>query len=527
MKTKILSIITILTLTFYMVGCESELDIEKMGNLGGEDTFYLTDDDAEAAITCCYYDLYANHSNIMLVANNLSDDIWCGGASKGDNSNLENISAYVFGSDNGTIKGLFSGLYTMIYDANLVLEKFDEYDTDAKKQAQAEAYFFRGLAHFYLGAFFGTAPIVDHLLDPSEYAKGNSTQEELYQQAVSDFKSAIETGSLETKEYTEEPIVRVTTEAAKAYLGKAYVFLKDWTNAATALNAVVNSEKYELYNGNFEDILRTVSDFNSESILEVNQVKDVANIDWTFQTFVNTFNIFHGWRSNQHNWSGKLAQYWDLAADGYGFFNPRKSIYDAFVEVEGTDGYRLNQSIKTAAQVNAMGIYINEGNRLHGNEGYYNWKNRYLSSEKLLSFGYDVFTDNNLRYMRYAEVLLLAAEANLQAGDNGKAVECYNEVRLRAQLDTKESITLEDIKVEKRLELFEEGCRFFDLVRWGDAPSVLGNQGKQVMCFDGSTVSVEYSNSSSQGFIEGKHEVLPIPEQEIMLNKNIEQNPNW
>ncbi len=526
MKTKILSIITAF-ITLFLVACESELDIEQMGNLGGEDTFYITDDDAQAAITCCYYDLYTNFGYITSTANMLSDDIWCGGASKGDNADLENINAYVFGSDNGQVKGLFTGLYTMIYDANLVLEKFEEFDTDMKKQAQAEAYFFRGLAHFYLGAFFGTAPVVDHLLDPSEYAQANSTKEELFQQAVSDLTAAISSGNLESKSSSDEQLVRVTEEAARAYLGKTYVFLEDWSNAATALNAVINSGKYELYSGNYEDILRTVSDFNSESVLEVNLVNDVANIDWTFQTFVNTYNIFHGWRSNQHNWSGQLAEYSDIAKDGYGFANPRKSLYDAFVEVEGVDGYRLNQTIKTAEQVNAMGIYVADGSKLHGHEGYYNWKNRYLASEKVLSFGWDVFTDNNLRYMRYGEVLLLAAEANLKAGDEAKAVLYYNQVRTRAQLDTKSSITLEDIKVEKRLELCEEACRWFDLVRWGDASTVLADQGKEVMSFNGTTTSVEYTNNSSQGFVANKHEVLPIPEQEILLNNNITQNPNW
>lgn len=532
MKTKISILITIFSLGLLFNSCEDELDIPQKGNLGSEENFYKTDEDALAAITCCYYDLLSNFGNIMIVSNTLSDDVWCGGASKGDNSDYENLSAYLHTSANGSISGLFSGLYTMIYEANLVIEKFDEFDTDAKKQAKAEAYFFRGFAHFYLGAFFGTAPVVDHLLPPSEYAKGNSTQEELFQQAVSDFNAAINEGALAIKSGANEPLVRITREAAYAYMGKTYIFMEDWTNAVTALDQVINSGKYELYQGNFEDMLRTVSDFNSESILEVNQVYDVASIDWDFTKFfdnnsINIYNIFHGWRSDKHNWTGQIAEYDDIASDGYGFMNPRKSLYDVFVAIEGVDGYRLNQTIKTAQQVEAMGIVVASGSTLHGHEGYYNWKNRYLKSEKLVEFGFDVFTDNNLRYMRYAEVLLLAAEANLMAGNAAKAAQYYNEIRTRAQLDTKSPVSLDDIKIEKRLELCEEGCRFLDLVRWGDAATVLKDQGKQVMGFNGTSAVVEYTNNTSQGFVAGKHELLPIPEQEMLLNKNIVQNPGW
>jgi len=129
--------------------------------------------------------------------------------------------------------------------------------------------------------------------------------------------------------------------------------------------------------------------------------------------------------------------------------------------------------------------------------------------------------------MRYAEVLLLAAEANLKAGNASKAADYVSQVRTRAKLAPKSTITMEDIKTEKRLELFEEGCRFFDLVRWGDAAAVLKDQGKVNKCFDGISIINEYTNTASTGFVKGKNELLPIPEKEMTLNDKMIQNTGW
>jgi hypothetical protein len=524
MKNKLYNILSVLAFCVVFTACQNELDIAKLGNLGSETDFYKTDADAEKAIACCYYNLYSNYSNIMSAANLLSDDIWCGGGSRGDLANNEDIGAYAFSTNNQLVENLYSGLYTQIYNANLVLGKFSAYDTDTKKRDKAEAYFFRGMAHFYLGAFFGTAPVVNHLLATNEYAQKNSTQQQLYEQATSDFKAAIEMGALSSKTSANQKIARVTQEAAYSYLGKSYVFLGKWSDAANAFENVITSQKYQLYQGNYGDIIRMVTDFGSENILEGNMVWDSA-LAWNF-TFANWYCVQHGWRANQHNWAGKKAEYADLSSGGYGFYNPRKSVYDAFVAEEGTDGYRLNQTIKTYDQIkNDIGVTISAGQRLHGHEGYYNWKNRLVKSE--LIFGNEFFSCVNLRYMRYAEVLLLAAEANLKAGNTSKAIDYVNQVRIRAKLAPKSTITLDDIKTEKRLELFEEGCRFLDLVRWGDAATVLKDQGKVNKCFDGTSIKDEYTNTASTGFVKGKNEFLPIPEKEMTLNENMIQNAGW
>jgi len=176
-------------------------------------------------------------------------------------------------------------------------------------------------------------------------------------------------------------------------------------------------------------------------------------------------------------------------------------------------------------------VTINAGASMYGHQGYFDWKWRFLGSE-VIANSYGLATDNNYRLMRYAEVLLLAAESCLQSGDQSGALNYINQVRTRAQLPILKTVSLDDIKKEKRLELCIEQVRFQDLVRWGDAATVLANQGKQVPVFSGLNsnggyvVSYPYSNDI-YGFKSGKHELLPFPEHEMGVNKNLVQNPGW
>jgi hypothetical protein len=523
MKTKLISILTLLAFCFIMGACEDQLDIMKKGNLGGEADFYKTDNDAIRAITAAYSDWNGLHGNLSMLLEMLSDDAWTGGPNRGDQVQFQYLNEYAFDSENTAIQDVFSALYTVIYDANLVIEKVTP-DTDAKKRCIAEAYFFRGWANFYLGALWGTAPVVDHLLKPSEYAAGNSETGALYAQAASDLNTAIEMNALPSKTSIDDAGtgIRITQEAVYAFLGKTYLFNGKKAEAAAALDKIITSQKYGLYEGDYENILKPVSEFCRESVLECNAVKDqnVFSMDAS--------GVWRGFRNDQFEWTGQKANYADIAK-GYGFDNPRKNLYDAFKAHNAAGGgndYRLEQSIKTYGFMkDEIGIFTIAG--LHGNEGYFNWKMRFLNSEITISLsGFDVWVDINWRYMRYAEVLLLAAEANLET-NNANALKYINEVRTRAKLNPLGSVTLNDIKKEKRFELCFEGARFLDLVRWGDAYEVLKDQGKQVMIFKtDETTAVEYTNAGS-GFVQGKHEFLPFPAKERLVNPNINPNPGW
>lgn len=145
----------------------------------------------------------------------------------------------------------------------------------------------------------------------------------------------------------------------------------------------------------------------------------------------------------------------------------------------------------------AYGVKLNPGQNIYGCEGYLFFKNRILKSDNIMDASYFQglqYTDRKI--MRYAEVLLLAAEANLEAGNTDLALKDINEIRIRAKETPLTSVTLDDIKTEKRLELCLESTRFQDLVRWGDAKNALASQGKEIPNYSSKGVSWDFSNSA-------------------------------
>lgn len=525
LNNKILALVSLVVLGTAFTACEDELDIAKKGNLGGVEDFYQTDEDAEKAIAAVYSSWGGQHYNLTFLNNMLSDDCWAGAPSRGDNPGLQNLNEYTFGSDNDIVEGLFTGLYGVNYNCNLVIEKVEP-NTSVKKRCLAEAYFFRGWANFYLATLWGTPPMVDHLLQPSEYAMSNSDEDAVLNFAIENFQKAIELAALPSKsgiDDSDTPI-RVTREAAYAYLGKALLFAGRNSEAATALDEVIGSGLYGLYQGDYGDLHKPNTEFCRESILENNQPDD-TNTMWSFMNYVS---VMRGWRMDQLTWTSINSKYSDNIG-GYGFENPRKALYDAFsawTTQGGGDTYRLDQSIKTYDFLKQE-MNLTATTTMHGNEGFFSWKFRALESELVQAMGgWNILVKTNWRYMRYAEVLLLAAEANLSSNPS-KSLQYINEVRSRAHLNALTSVTLDDIKQEKRFELCMEGVRFMDLVRWGDAANVLKDQGKEVRCMaaDGS-VGTEYTNTTA-GFVKGKHEHLPIPAKELLLNPNIKQNSGW
>lgn len=521
MKKNILYIAMLGFASLMNVSCESELDIEKHGNMGSMDTYYTTDENINTATASLYLQMRSNYYNWFFVKNLLSDDSWCGGGQRGDNGEMEKLNEYSFDSNHGMIESLYSGLYGIIYKANLIID-MTEGDTPVMKHAINEAKVFRAFGHFELATLFGTAPVVDHLLAANEYRQANGTTADLWAVVEQDLNEAIASGTLPSKNDVndQETGIRVTKEYAQALLGKAYLFQGKNAEAAAMLDNVINSNKYALYPGEYDAQFHALANNNCESLFELQKRNDAEQMWNQFDMLF----LMQGWRTSVLMYSGQAAQ--ELAVGTYGFFNPRKSLYDAFVAWEGADGYRLSKSIMTYDQIKAYGVEAQPGASVYGNEGYFYWKNQSLKSDVVVDMSYfqgGQFID--LKVMRYAEVLLLAAEANLQAGNTTKALQYINEVRSRAKETPLSSVSLSDIKTEKRLELCNEAIRYQDLIRWGDAKTAMGEQGKQVPAFTVNGVQWNWQNTK-YGF-QDKNMLLPIPLKELELNPNMQQNAGW
>ena len=521
MKKNILYIALLGVMSLMTVSCNSELDIEKHGNMGSMDTYYNTDENINTATASMYLSARSLYYNWIFTKNMLSDDAWAGGGQRGDNDQMEKLNEYNFDSNNGMIESLYSGLYTIIYKANLIIDK-TQGETAVMKRAINEAKVFRALGHFELVTLWGTAPKVDHLLETSEYQQSNSTPAELWAFVEQDLNEAINSGALPSKAGVNdaETGIRVTKEFAQALLGKAYLFQGKNSEAASMLDNVINSNKYALFAGEYDAQFHAAANNNCESLFELQKRNDPEQL-WNQFDFLY---CMQGWRTSVLAYD--MPALAELALGTYGFINPRKSLYEAFVAWEGENGYRKSKTIWNYDQMKAYGVTVQPGAAVYGDEGYFFWKNQSLKADCITDQSFlQVGQYIDFRVMRYAEVLLLAAEANLQAGNSAKATEYMNMVRTRARETPLATVTLNDIKTEKRLELCIEGVRYQDLIRWGDAKAAMAEQGKQVPAFTGTAVQWNWQNTN-YGF-KDKNVLLPIPLKELELNPNMQQNTGW
>jgi hypothetical protein len=163
---RIFNYIIAATMVFGLLSCQDELDIEQKGAISLEE-YYGSDKSAEGAVTAIYTELRGMQFNYKFLKNICSDDVWAGGADRGDNNDLEKMNEYTYSAEHSFLSGCFQGYYNIIYNANIVLQYITP-DSDFKKQMIAEAKVFRAFAYIDLISMWGTPPLVDHLLNPSE-----------------------------------------------------------------------------------------------------------------------------------------------------------------------------------------------------------------------------------------------------------------------------------------------------------------------------------------------------------------------
>lgn len=502
-------------------GCTDELEISQHGVLNYE-TYYQTDEDAQAAAAAIYLQMRGLAYNYLIAKNCLTDDFYAAGGGRNDNADFEQLNEFTFTPNQNLLQGMFESYYQIIYKANVVLGHVGE-DSETKLRCRAEARVFRAFANFELTTLWGNPPVVDHELNSSEYSRPNGSTEELWALIESDLKEAIESGALKSKtSVNDKDTWQVTKEFAEALLGKAYLWQGKNAEAAAEFEKVIGSGLYDLYS-DYENVIQVSAKNNCESLFETVRVYDKENVfdNWDF------CGAMLRWRLDKMEMTDEFKAVFGTSQN-YGFLAPTKDLYDAFVAEEGENGYRLNATMKTYNQMRNIGMSLIVGQSII-NEGYFMWKWR-SGIDSCPSEGYGFCYTNNFRWMRLAEVYLLAAEANLAAGNQTKCDEYMNRVRTRAQVATKSGYTLADIQNEKRLELCGESVRFQDLLRWGLAYDKLKDNGARCpqLQSNGEVTYVTYNNDVNlYGFKKGKHEHLPYPETEIQLNSAITQNPGW
>nr|WP_321228004.1 RagB/SusD family nutrient uptake outer membrane protein [uncultured Psychroserpens sp.] len=486
MKNKLTNIIAVFTILFAVSGCTDDFIERPIPYSIDSESYFNSEDDYYNALIGAYDLLQSTYLNSIL-GEIASNNTVCGGESATDVIGWQQVDDMIHTPVNSDVKNLWNWMYAGVNRANYILEFQNKTNFEGKEIIIAEARFLRAYYYFELVKWFGPVPLKEVRFQlGDETTIPRSPVEDVYALIESDLIFASNTLS-----YTAPQIGRATKGSAEALLGKAYLYQDKFSDAAIVLENLIINGPYDLvidYNSIFEN----QGENGIESVFEV-QYTDVegASFDCLQCSEGNVAVGFSGVR----NYSGSTF------TSGFSFNLPTQDTFDEF---EADDIRKDVAILDIEAWATSTGATFGTG---YEHTGYFNRK--YLPRVRSDNAEGDVnlTNPNNYRAIRFADVLLMAAEAfNRGSISDDKARLYLNRVRTRATLDdvTASGNALTDaIYQERRVELVGEGHQFFDLVRTG--------RGNQI-----------------DGFSANKNELFPIPFEEIQFsNGNWQQNPGY
>jgi starch-binding outer membrane protein, SusD/RagB family len=487
------------------------------------------------------------------------------GTTSGDQPEISFIEQKNILPDNNHFRGKWSTCYDGIARANdvlLVMANAKDMTEAEKAQVSAQVRFLRGHFHFELKKMFNMVPYIDEkAYNPDDFASTKLPNDKnIWPNIEADLKAAYDVLPV-----NQTQPGRPTKWAAGAMLAKAYMFQQKFDLAKPILEAIVDSKKYSLM-PKYHDNFRAVTNNNSESVFSVQ------------------FSVNDGAGGNENGNSGATLNYPSFGGvtTCCGFYQPSQNLVNAFKT--DADGLPLINTFNDTDVKNDQGLSVTAaftpdagsfdprldwtvGRRgitfldwgVHTGAGFIRdqaYAGPY-SPKKHLPYKSDIGVNtgpnprlnaNNYRMIRYAHVLLMLAECEVEIGNLEKARELTNMIRKRASNPdgfvmgsdgkpaanyvvkeyaspwTDKAVAREAVRFETRIELAMEGHRYFDLVRWGVADKVLNAY------YEKEKLKRAYFNGVS--FTKGKHEYYPIPLQEILNSKlngveTLKQNPGY
>ncbi|WP_339878206.1 RagB/SusD family nutrient uptake outer membrane protein [uncultured Algoriphagus sp.] len=473
-----------------LISCEDYLEKAPLGELTSEN-FFKDELQATQAVNAIYSHLrnFNVHVFSYIGITDIASDDADKGSVPGDAGFLQDINDFTFDANNTAVNGIWSGYFQGVFRANQVVANVPEIDMDEalKTRLIGEARFLRAYFYFFLVRTYGDLPLIDRPLNPDEYAQSRVSKEEIYEFIEEDLRFA-SANLPEKSEYEASELGRATAGAAKSFLAKVHLFQNEFQEAYDLAQEVISSGEYELY-PDYEGIFRREGEHSSESIFEVSTVALEAGGGGS------QFNEVQGIRGNPNN--------------GWGFNGPSDDLMAAFEENDP----RLTATIINDGDTLPSGEVVEADPNMGENARFS--RKAWLPERPPSGFGN---SGANIRLFRYADLLLIAAEAANEIGNPSQALVYVNMVRERARQGNEEilpdlTVTTqaelrEDIYHERRVELAMEQHRYFDLVRQGRAQEVFSELGIT--------------------WTPGKHEVYPVPQSEIDISGgSIIQNPGY
>ncbi|TXE12892.1 RagB/SusD family nutrient uptake outer membrane protein [Seonamhaeicola algicola] len=511
MNTKYIYKILFLSYVIAFTSCSEEFLDKQPGDAISSGTFWKTEADAQMALTGVYSNLQTNfYSTLTLSKWNGGPQIQQGWDELTDNAygardnGFRDILTGVLNPDGQAqraIKGLYGVSYVGINGCNEFLDKIDNVAVSESliNQWKGEALFIRAYFYYYLAVTYGDVPIRTEASTVENQFTAKSPQSEVFAQILDDLDTAID--YLPSANYDGH----VKKEAALALKAKVLLYTKDYTNAAIAAKAVIDGGNYSL-SSKYDDIfLEAGQTDNPEIIFSIKMTNTPGESAlWSTQIMI-------GFWGNIHPTVNLVNAY--ECTDGLPITS--SPLYDPNAPMENRDP-RLNATVF-------------EGNwnplvEIKSVTGYTFIKGINPTTISTLTQPLNDGTD--FVHLRYADVLLMYAEAKIEANDIDQSVlDAINMVRARAYgvdytdttnypaLTVLNQATLRDkVRNERRVEFPLENSRYFDLKRWGIAEQVLNG-------FDGDPVS--------QRVFLPKHYKWPLPQDALNKNPELVQNPDY
>lgn len=488
MKTKNQNIVRISLLLIVLLGVascsKSFLDIPPQGKQPEEQAFQ-TQEDALAAVNAIYASQRGFNQaafGAIAVESMASDEVEKG-STAGDATFFNNFRNFTYTSTEGQIYAFWQGQYRCINLSNQVLSRVPAIQMDEALKARllAEAKFMRAYNYFRLVRAYGGVPL--RLTIDDEPNLPRNSAEEIWAQVEQDLNEAAE---VLPQNYDAANLGRITRGAALGLHAKVAMYQQKWSDVLNYTNQVM-ALGYSLF-PDFEASFRVPNENNSESVFEI----QCARVPGIPEASNSQYSQVQGARGVE--WGG------------WGFNIPSPVLESAFEEGDP----RLEATILFRGETTPQGDVV----PANADNPRYNQK-AYVPSNYFVS-GFNSGADQNIRVLRYADILLMNAEAANELGDPTQALSSLNAVRTRAREGnaailpnvsaTDQTTVRQAIWQERRVELAMEFDRFFDVIRQGRGPEVFG----------------------SRGFAEGKNELMPIPSDEIELSGGLlTQNPGY
>ena len=542
MKTNIVKFLScvLIPCSLLFSGCKDYLMEIEPGTTLLED-FYTSTDAAVQNVTGCYTPLMWEFNKTYLsewfIGDIASDDAIKGGGSTTDMADAYDIENWRTTAQNTLLLDFYRAQYQGIGRCNLALEYIgktevgidEKFTQEMKNRLLGEAYFLRAYYYFRLVRVYAGVPMPLKVLKSSEdWGMPRSSVDEVYTQILSDLEMANQY-LWKKSAYADADLGRATKGAAQAMLMKTNLYMASpywqkygitktpadcYKDAKAWGDSIITSGEYNLC-PNYEDNFTVAGENGQESVFEI-QYAEVAWGDYG-EGFGYTAGSFTQILVRSRNSS---------IGGGWGFNHPTQNLFDEF---EAEDSIRKAVTILIPS-IEIDSAYTPQSDETYLGNNMLNNKYGMYRDPKEVGGGFGKWSPHasrgplNNKQIRYADVLLMYAEACLGAGDAGTAKTYIDQVRARVGLAAIPAATDAALRHERRCELAMEGHRWFDLVRW---EGVAGTGLKAHMDAYKTTETEEAQHHMNE-FVAGKHEIFPIPQEEIQLNPTpMEQNPKY